>query len=321
MDMRAMDPSFPEYEDPWFGLVGTCRTIQGSISCQNEQIVDGVLMGTCLSNQGEDLVLRTNDVGWYSLGLVGAICTAEHTSFIPAKNCVENAHCVPDQGEGHMVGTCQCVTGFNMTEQRTCVDGGGVTEAPRTTTTKAPETPPEFKLPLDLLLNVRYGAGFGENCNAATILNRTYCNSHQGTVSCQERKCKCNMGDDDAIFDPTLKLCVGKVGSPCLSRRNLMGWKACTDGADCVVDGDAELYSFGKCECLYGYNAATDGTCTKDENIANPSTKKPGRNPTPPPNSTTTTTPPPRDGAATIGLEKIFLLLTFVSISHGLYSH
>lgn len=263
-------PGFEDIDDWWF-LNIHCDTFQGSAGCINN---------TCVCNQEDDAYPVGVDPDVLCLGKVGAgaYCTAEHSSIFPDKHCTPNADCVPEQGEGRAVGRCRCLYGYKATDEGLCeVDdsiGEGDRSTPRTTTTTQPPKREQLKLPLGLLL-ANTVVGFEETCMPkGTLLNHTYCDTYTRTVSCQSSKCLCNM-EEDSIFDEELNMCVGLVGTYCLGRRTLLGYKACTKYADCELEKKSlEEYSFGSCQCAYGYKETANRRCERDENIKNPSTQQ-----------------------------------------------
>lgn len=199
-------PGLINSTDPWFtplifGL-GVCKLYHGGARCLDESLDDsGRSIGTCGHNQGNFTVFEWTD-DWmedgHFLGKPGAICTAEQTTFIPQKLCIQNATCVPEQGEGHSVGKCECLWGYlyNQTsgtcdpdpemgdEGRSTIRPIVTTEAPPPTEGDFPRFPPEF-------IDFNW-VEFNESCNPNVLLNRTYCATHNGTVSCVEGTCQCN---------------------------------------------------------------------------------------------------------------------------------
>jgi len=267
-----------------------CKTHEGSVHCNTNNL--GV--GTCDCNQGKYWAHQEGDgASSRCVGRVGAICTLEKTNFVPGKFCTPNAECVSEPGmSGHSVGRCRCLYGFKESPvpEGTCVVDSDIEDGDRSTprTTTTTEAPPrgDFQLPpLDLIIGTHI-ATYGQECHSKSLLNRTYCATFSNTVSCQNKRCQCNMGEDSTIFDSQLNMCVGRAGSYCLNKRSLFGYKVCTSGADCVVEGEG--YSLGVCECLYGYIAQPDGTCLRDTDISDPSTAKPIFPPSTTPDGATT---------------------------------
>ncbi len=222
------------------------------------------------------------------MGKVGAYCTTEHHSFFPDKLCTPNAFCEPlQEGAGRSVGICKCLYGFDVNVEGKCEEIANIPEKSTTapTTTSTPPPKEAIKLPsLDLLIGINF-VTLDEQCNSKALLNITFCNTYGGTVSCLKgaeigarSKCQCNM-QEDSVFDEELNMCVGMEGAYCLARGYLLGFRACGKYADCMVEGGGtsyeEGYSFGTCQCLYGYERDGKGNCVRNGNISRPSTKRP----------------------------------------------
>lgn len=292
----SLEPIFGT--DPWFGN-SHCVTHQGSVGCFVDSPDDpGFGFGYCRCNQGNDAYLTTLEGSEWEqicLGKVGAFCTTEKSGFFPDKLCTPNAYCHQSQtGPSRKVGMCQCLYGFNTTAEGLCEENENVpiperSTPPTTTTSEAPPTE-AFKLPpLNQLIGVHQVA-YQQDCypRPPIPLNRTLCNTYGTTVACLQNaegrlQCQCNQ-EADSIYDEEQSMCVGKVGSYCLARSWMLGSKACTKNADFEVEGEStsfdEGYSFGTCECLYGYNPTENGLCERDNSIPDPSTSRPVPTPT-----------------------------------------
>ncbi|CAL8073226.1 unnamed protein product [Orchesella dallaii] len=294
-----------------------CQTLGGSASCKTNALG----LGLCSCNQGSSAHVDRGDHYGKCVGLVGAVCTAEKPNFIPEKFCTPNAECVAEQGEGYSVGRCQCLYGFMEGEEVDnkgfCIPNPDVEvgdrSTPRPTTTTEAPVRGEFQLPpLNLLIGTQI-VPFGQDCHTKALLKRTYCSTYGGTVSCLNRKCQCNMGEN-SVFDDELQMCVATVGSYCLTKRSLFGYKACTSGAHCVVDKGAG-YTLGFCQCLDGYILQPNGKCMRDPDIPNPSTASP----IVPPRVTATTvsgtsTTNPGDGSGAGEFSSGILIIAIMSV-------
>lgn len=265
----------PPEMDPW-PLNLHCNTFNGSVGCFK---AEGSLLpyGLCICNQRDAAHPDAFGTG-LCLGKVGAFCSAEHHNFFPDKLCTQNAYCKPlQQGSGRTVGKCACLYGYNEVDGKCVMDVNlpdpERSTIPPTTTTEAPQKE-EFKLPpLDLLIKVNV-VPLEEECNPRALLNKTFCNTFSRTASCLSKKCQCSM-QEDAVFDEELQMCVGREGAYCLGRKNALGYKACTKNANCVIEKGKDFedgYSFGVCECVYGYDPDENGVCVRDEDITDPST-------------------------------------------------
>jgi hypothetical protein len=298
-------PGFENITDPWI-INAHCRSLQGTAMCssRNEQ------PGKCVCNQGDDAEYVWLGEGDVCLGKVGAWCSAEKSSFFPDKPCIPFADCVPQQGEGRPVGTCQCLYGYKETADKKCeIDdtiGDDERSTPRTQTTTEPA--PREKLDLLPLLGFilqNQEVNFTETCKPkGGLFNHTYCNTYTRTVSCQTQdttqSCLCNM-QEDSVFDEDLNMCVGLVGTWCLTRPTLLGVKSCVKHAICELEnGDIEDYSFGTCTCDYGYMENDARSCIRDESVELTTTPEP-------------TTPTTEGGGG--GAEAKFPTLVFTNIA------
>jgi len=95
-----------------------------------------------------------------------------------------------------------------------------------------------------------------------------FCNTYEGTVACVNKECKCNMGSD-AEFNTEWNLCVGKVGSLCFLEASSIGRKVCVENADCFPDKGTNA-KVGTCQCLYGFEDDSAGSCRVDNSIPDP---------------------------------------------------
>lgn len=270
------------------GTYQHCYNYNGTVGCMQEaDLGGGIWMGYCLCNLGDDAYFEEDETivdAPRCLGKVGALCTAEHSTMVPDKLCTPFADCIPD-GPGFSTGTCQCRQGYEEDTAGAngkCIPNGDTIGTPRTTTTPRPSDAGSIKLP-PLGVMFSFTAGFNKFCGfegQLLSLNRSYCDHHSRTVSCNrepdKKRCECNMRDDSE-WDPQLNMCVGLAGTYCLARGNILGYKVCTKGADCLVEEGTffdDGYSFGTCECLYGWDEQDDGTCKRDLTITNPSTPR-----------------------------------------------
>lgn len=324
----------PPEMDPW-PLVVHCNTYNGSVGCFKED--DSVLpYGLCLCNQRNDAHPDALGTG-LCLGKVGAYCTAEHHSLFPDKLCTENAYCKPVQdGVGRTVGRCQCLYGYDANSEGRCKMNFAIPDPERSTTppTTTSTAPPKeaIKLPsLDLLIGINF-VNLESECNSKALLNKTFCSTYGGTVGClkgnelgERSKCQCNM-QTDSVFDEELNMCVGKEGAYCLARWYILGYRACVKNADCMTEDGTSYddgYSFGRCECLYGYERDGKGNCVRDKDISRPSTKRPiGIQTTTNSGSTedgSSTTPDDKESSSSIsggsGGGLIFLVMIYFSLN------
>jgi len=118
-----------------------CRPYGGTVRCK---IVPPVLSGICECNLEEDAVFDVNQQ--ICVALVGGLCFTQPTS-LGKKVCTPGADCVaedwPTGTGGHIVGKCECMTGWENGVNGTCVPRDG--ETPGTvspTTTRSPLFPP-----------------------------------------------------------------------------------------------------------------------------------------------------------------------------------
>lgn len=107
------------------GTYQHCYNYNGSVSCMNEEdIGDGIFVGTCLCNLGDDAYFEADESiidAPRCLGKVGALCTSVRSTLVPDKLCTPNAQCVPDKAD-YFTGTCQCMDGYKEdAETRRCI--------------------------------------------------------------------------------------------------------------------------------------------------------------------------------------------------------
>jgi len=85
---------------------------------------------------------------------------------------------------------------------------------------------------------------FGYECN---ITAGQRCRTYSNTVSCIDKQCQCNLGED-AVFNEKSQECQSVEDAPCLVHPTRLGPKNCVSGGECVPS--MEGHNVGTCKCL-----------------------------------------------------------------------
>lgn len=94
---------------------------------------------------------------------------------------------------------------------------------------------------------------YGENCT-----NSAECHPYDGTVSCVNFTCGCNLGDDAVFEEIPRNQCVALVGALCFSVPiPELGERNCVVNARCNSGGGIA----GQCECIPGFHEGSDRRC------------------------------------------------------------